>query len=132
MWYLHVLPRYTLQLFRLKANNLSLGDYQDRINLLPDYVVSLRHSVSRTKAQLSSFLQELVHCVKAIQQFSGKYRNDTRDCVWDCAFFDICVAEYLGGDSTNARKAKFRIREKDEVHHGPRKKQKETNKKTKN
>jgi len=105
----------------LKANNLSLDDYQDRINMLPDHLVSLRHPVSRTKAQLTTFLQELIECTSAMQLFTGKYRNDTRDCTWDCAFFDVCTAEYLGGNSDNARKANFRIRQKDEVHHGPRK-----------
>jgi len=71
-----------------------------------------RYTVSRTAAERNSQIKaignEALH-MKAIRQ--GKlplYKTPTRDCKWDCVFFNLCQVHESGGDAEEVKEGLFR------------------------
>ena len=81
----------------VKEAGEKLKDYAPFISTFPKILIPQRFSTNRTKAQIMSFMGEVARCALACRSQTGKYRNPTWDCTWDCEHMDLCMIDYTGG-----------------------------------
>lgn len=71
-----------------------------------------RERIERTAAERNMQIQRIGQEALVMEQFrSGKlpiFKTPTRDCRWDCSFFDLCGIHESGGDLEMAKKAMFK------------------------
>lgn len=68
----------------------------------------LRHPVFRGQTDMDNLIKRVIYEAWEIKQArAGKlpiYKNPTRDCSWDCEFFDMCELHETGGDWKELRR----------------------------
>lgn len=71
-----------------------------------------RERIERTAAERNRQIERIGQEALVMQQFrNGRlpiFKNPTRDCRWDCSFFDLCNIHESGGDVEFAKSQLFR------------------------
>lgn len=79
-----------------------------------------RESVYRTSKERRKQIQRISDEVAAMNEYrEGNlplFKNPTRDCTWDCDFYDLCMADEQGGDVELLKQTAFRVRDPYEAH----------------
>lgn len=74
--------------------------------------IFLRHFVERTKAERNKQITRIGTEVQIMNRFrSGElplYKNPTKDCPWECDFFELCELDEANGDVADLRKHMFK------------------------
>lgn len=88
--------------------------YQDVLDKLEtrENTFFSREYVTRTETSLEEVKKDIVktEIIKAsLIELNLFPRNETRDCHWDCPFFDLCLAELEGHDTTELFQDKYKI-----------------------
>lgn len=72
----------------------------------------LRYVVSKTAAERNSQINHIGDETLAMQAFKTKklnlYKNPTRDCAWDCSFFNLCQIDESQGNVEETKRALFK------------------------
>lgn len=72
-----------------------------------------RESVPRTSAERKSQLRRIQDEAVVMQAYRDKslplIKNPTRDCGWDCSFFQMCELHERGGNWEDYKKVAFRV-----------------------
>jgi len=77
-----------------------------------------REYIYRSDREIEERGRELMAEVEAIRAMKSRafyYRNPTRDCVWDCSYRSLCIAELGGGDGSSLIGTTYEV---DEDHKG--------------
>ena len=79
-----------------------------------------REMVYRTSKERRRQIQHIADEVQAMNLYrEGElplFKNPTRDCTWDCDFYDLCLTDENGGDVEMLKKAAFHVRDPYEAH----------------
>lgn len=71
-----------------------------------------RERIERTRAEANKQVERIGQEALVMQQFrTGRlpiYKTPTRDCKWDCSFFDLCSIHESGGNVDFAKEQMFR------------------------
>lgn len=74
-----------------------------------------RETVYRTSKERRRQIQHISDEVQAMNQYrEGNlplFKNPTRDCTWDCDFYDLCLADENGGDVEMLKQVAFHVRD---------------------
>ncbi|AXH49800.1 exonuclease [Gordonia phage Pleakley] len=79
-----------------------------------------RENVYRTSKERRKQIQRISDEVAAMNEYrEGRlplFKNPTRDCTWDCDFYDLCMTDEQGGDVEMLKQTAFRVRDPYEAH----------------
>lgn len=102
-------------------NGLNPDDYMDMLNYLKNNINSffIRVNLPKSHTLISEILKDFIysgcHMKQALDNPNYRYvRNITKDCSWDCAYYNLCYTELNGGDISNIVKLDYDIEEQEE------------------
>lgn len=102
---------YEVYLEAIEKNDLIIGDYTDFLDTLKarGNTFFVRQKLDRSVKEMKQLELRLLEIMDDMQKKGLPcYPNPTRDCVWDCAFFGVCLAMNAGGDAKAILKTDFR------------------------
>ena len=74
-----------------------------------------REEVFRTSKERKRQIQRIADEVQSMNAMRNGdlplFKNPTRDCTWDCDFYDLCLADENGGDIEMLKQAAFTVRD---------------------
>lgn len=106
--------KWTLKALAEEAESAKLRVLGDRSAVQPPPLFE-RSEVHRTPAERKTQIDRIAGEALAMEQYrTGKLpliKNPTRDCSWDCAFFNMCQLHEQGTDWTDFRDSVFMVRD---------------------
>ncbi len=109
-----IITDYYTAVKTIEEEGKDLSDYEEELEKLKkgSYYFK-REKIYRNKEHLENIKRELYNTVRDMRNCyrdtSFIYRNPTQDCIWDCSYRDLCIAEITGGDTEAIRESDFII-----------------------
>jgi hypothetical protein len=107
-------PKLTLAALEAEAERLGLTVLGERSKVQPAKLFE-RHMIHRTRAEQRSQLLRIQTDALLIRAYTeGRIpitKNPTKDCGWDCSFYDMCELQERGGNWQEFRDMKYERRD---------------------
>lgn len=107
-------PKLSLAALELEAERLGLKVLGERSKIQPPALFQ-RHMIHRTRAELRSQLLRIQTDAYQVQMLRDGTiplsKNPTKDCQWDCSFYDMCELQERGGNWEEFRDMKYTRRD---------------------
>lgn len=114
-------PETHKELTKMKVSDLIEEAYEVDLTVLGDISLQQpsprfhRENVYRTakerRKQIQHISDEVQHMNMVRKGLLPVTKNPTRDCTWDCDFYDLCTTEEQGGDVEMFKEAAFHVRD---------------------
>ena len=102
-------------------NGLNPQDYEDILNSLKgnEDKFFIRRKLPKSKHLVSEIVKDIITCglqmKQAIDNPNYRYvRNFTRDCSWDCEYYNLCYSELMGNDVSQLIELDYEYEETEE------------------